>query len=80
LGEEPNLLLVILGAANLAEDLVNRPQEVLRQLKAVQEASQKAANLVRQLVAYAGRRTLVVEQIDISELAVRGESQKTVFI
>jgi signal transduction histidine kinase/CheY-like chemotaxis protein len=64
-----NLLTGILGSASLAQlDLaVENPTYLL--LQQVVSASQRAAELTRQLLAYAGKGRFVLEQVNISALA-----------
>ena len=63
-----NLLAGIMGNASLG--LVELPDSapVRRYLREILSASQRAANLTRQMLAYAGKGRFVVERIDLSQL------------
>jgi PAS domain S-box-containing protein len=63
-----NLLVGILGNASLALDIISasNPNRVL--LEDVVHAGQRAADLTKQLLAYAGKGRFVVEMVDISAL------------
>ena len=63
-----NLLTGILGNASLALEMLssNNPLRVL--LRDVMNASEKAALLTRQLLAYAGKGRFIIEPINLSEL------------
>jgi PAS domain S-box-containing protein len=63
-----NLLTGILGNASLARDSVAGDLEVRRMLQDVVAASERAAHLTRQLLAYAGKGQFVVGPLDISRL------------
>jgi two-component system cell cycle sensor histidine kinase/response regulator CckA len=63
-----NLLTGIMGNATLALDLLS-PQEPARKMLAdVVMASERAAHLTRQLLAYAGKGKFVIERVRLSEL------------
>ncbi|MBK6938657.1 MAG: PAS domain-containing protein [Planctomycetes bacterium] len=63
-----NLLLGILGSANLA--LLDLPADspIREHLETIEQAGMRAADLTRQLLAYAGRGRFVQERIDLSSL------------
>ncbi|MBL8769452.1 MAG: PAS domain-containing protein [Planctomycetes bacterium] len=63
-----NLLLGILGSANLA--LLDLPADspVREHLETIEQAGMRAADLTRQLLAYAGRGRFVQERIELSSL------------
>ncbi len=65
-----NLLTPILGDASLAlMDLT--PDSPLRErLQRIQKAAHRAAALTNQMLAYAGKRPLVVESVNLSRLAL----------
>lgn len=65
-----NLLVGVLGAAALAQEHT-LPREVGEQLRIIEEAGERAAELTRQLLTYAGRTTISVKPIDLIEV-VRG--------
>lgn len=61
-----NLLVGILGNASLALLEVDAPRAVRDCLQEIERASQKAAELTRQLLAYAGKGRYIVEPVDAS--------------
>lgn len=62
-----NLLTGILGNTSLARlELANGSHDVDRFLAEVESSSQRAAELCRQLLAYAGRGRLVVKPLDLN--------------
>ncbi|MDQ2898294.1 MAG: response regulator [Acidobacteriota bacterium] len=63
-----NLLTGILGNSSLALDSMPRSSPARQMLEDVVQASQRAAGLTRQLLAYAGKGRFVVEPVDISDL------------
>ncbi len=65
-----NLLVGILGNASLA--LLDLPSdaEARRSVEEIELSAQRAADLTRQLLAYAGKVRFVVESIDLSSLIV----------
>jgi PAS domain S-box-containing protein len=63
-----NLLVGILGNASLALETVTTSSPARTMLKDVMLASETAANLTRQLLAYAGKGRFVIEPVDVSEL------------
>ncbi len=61
-----NLLTGILGNASLArEELIHQPQQIY--LGEIVDASERAALLVRQMLAYAGKGRMIVEPLDLSQ-------------
>jgi signal transduction histidine kinase len=58
----------ILGNASLALDVLNPPEPARGMLESVIQASERAADLTRQLLAYAGKGRLFVRPVDISTL------------
>jgi two-component system, cell cycle sensor histidine kinase and response regulator CckA len=64
-----NLLAVILSSVRYASSNDAPPEERADALGDAEEASESAARLVKQLLAYAGRRSPEVRTIDLSELA-----------
>jgi signal transduction histidine kinase/CheY-like chemotaxis protein len=65
-----NLLTGILGNASLALDISPRGSPTERMLQDVMHASERAAHLTKQLLAYAGKGRFVLQAVDLSR-AVR---------
>src|SRR5215831_16708741 len=63
-----NLLTGILGNASLVMEMVDTNENVRGMLQDIIKASERAADLTRQLLAYAGKGRFVVEQVDASAL------------
>jgi signal transduction histidine kinase/CheY-like chemotaxis protein len=63
-----NLLMGILGNASLALDAVPEGSSARQALEDVVRASERAAELTRQLLAYAGKGRFIVEPVDLSAL------------
>jgi signal transduction histidine kinase/CheY-like chemotaxis protein len=64
-----NLLTGIMGNASLAIECLPREARHLRTvLEDVVSASERAAHLTRQLLAYAGKGRFIIERIDLSEI------------
>ena len=63
-----NLLMGILGNASLALDSLDDARKARRLLQDVTRASERAAELTRQLLAYAGKGRFVAEPVDLSRL------------
>jgi signal transduction histidine kinase/ActR/RegA family two-component response regulator len=61
-----NLLTGILGNASLALDDLSPDSPAAAAIDAVVDASEKAAQLARQMLAYSGKGHFVLEQIDLS--------------
>lgn len=66
-----NLLVAIMGGASLAMDSLPESHPAQRLLGEVLHAGDRAAQLTRQMLAYAGKSNLFVEPVDIGGL-VRG--------
>jgi PAS domain S-box-containing protein len=64
-----NLLVAIMGNASLAIEQLPPLHAVRPLLQEAVRASERAAHLTRQLLAYAGRGRYIVEPVDLSELA-----------
>lgn len=62
-----NILVGIIGRASLAAESAHTP-ELRRELDLIMQAGERAADLTRQLLAYAGKGRLVPGAVDISEL------------
>jgi two-component system, cell cycle sensor histidine kinase and response regulator CckA len=63
-----NLLTGILGNASLALDLTSPQAPTVEMLRDIVRASERAADLTRQLLAYAGKGNFIVESVNISSL------------
>jgi PAS domain S-box-containing protein len=63
-----NLLVGMLGNASLAIETISTSNPARTMLKDVVMAAETAANLTRQLLAYAGKGRFVIEPVDLSEL------------
>ena len=66
-----NILTSILGNAELAQGDLPAASPARERIRSIDEASRRAADLCRQMLAYSGRARVVVESVDISAL-VRG--------
>ena len=64
-----NLLTGILGGASLALDLTPADAPIADVLRNVIRASERSADLTRQLLAYAGKGKFVIEPVNLSTLA-----------
>ena len=62
-----NLLGAILGHASLAEDALPPDSAALGSLERIRTTTQQAAELSRQMLAYSGRGTLVVEPLNLGQ-------------
>ncbi|MDQ5977531.1 MAG: two-component system, cell cycle sensor histidine kinase and response regulator CckA, partial [Verrucomicrobiota bacterium] len=63
-----NILTSILGNASLAALDLPENHKVRRQLAQIERASQRAADLCSQMLAYAGRATVLTAPVNLSEL------------
>ncbi|HEX8984804.1 MAG TPA: PAS domain S-box protein [Bryobacteraceae bacterium] len=63
-----NLLVGIMGNASLALDSIAEEDPVRSMIESLLQASERAANLTRQLLAYSGRGQFVVQSTDVSRL------------
>jgi len=68
-----NLLVAVLGRADLGRRLVRDDPALTGHLEAVVEAAEGAAELVNQLLAYAGQRKLSTELVDLGALVSQSE-------
>ncbi|MDX1648231.1 MAG: PAS domain S-box protein, partial [Myxococcota bacterium] len=64
-----NLLLGILGNASLLREDLPAEGEARQEADQIVHIAERAADLARQLLAYAGRAEVAVEDVDLSELA-----------
>lgn len=65
-----NILVGILGNVDLAMDGIDRRGSVNRHLTRVKKSADRAAELVQQLLAYAGRGQVPTETVDLSRLVL----------
>ncbi|MFT3781855.1 MAG: PAS domain S-box protein [Nibricoccus sp.] len=63
-----NILTGIVGNNSLAEALLPADSPVHEQLRGIAEASQRAADLIRQMLAYSGRGRFVIQKLDMSRI------------
>jgi PAS domain S-box-containing protein len=63
-----NLLVGIMGNASLAADIVGEESPAVPLLNEVVRAGERAAQLTRQMLAYAGRSDRAVRAVDVNEL------------
>jgi signal transduction histidine kinase/CheY-like chemotaxis protein len=63
-----NLLVGIMGNSSLALDILGPQSSVRHLLNGVLSASEKAASLTRQMLAYSGRGNFIIEKVDLSIL------------
>jgi nitrogen-specific signal transduction histidine kinase/CheY-like chemotaxis protein len=63
-----NLLVGILGNASLASDILPPTSPARPMLDGVIKASERAAMLTRQLLAYSGKGKFIIQPVDISDL------------
>jgi two-component system cell cycle sensor histidine kinase/response regulator CckA len=63
-----NLLTGILGNISLAADLLPEEHEARDALEAALNESHRAADLIKQLLAYAGKSSVTIESIQLSRL------------
>jgi signal transduction histidine kinase len=63
-----NLLTGILGNASLVLEIVNPDPDIKSMLQDIIRASERAADLTRQLLAYAGKGKFVIEPVNVSSL------------
>lgn len=63
-----NLLMAILGNANLALRDLPKEAPFREHLQAIETASQRAADLCKQMLAYSGRGTFLIGPLDLSDL------------
>ncbi len=66
-----NLLVPILGGASYAADILPGTHSLQEIIRGIVSAGESAAQLTRQMLAYAGKGQFLIEQIDINELVRR---------
>ena len=62
-----NLLTAVIGRASLVADAVEDPH-LKSEIGLISEAGERAAELTRQLLAYAGKGKVVTRSLDVSEI------------
>lgn len=65
-----NLLTSIMGNTALAKRTVPNQSPLRSTLTTIEQSTQRAADLTRQLLAYSGKGSLVTEQLDLSSMVV----------
>lgn len=65
-----NILVGILGNASLAQDMVPEHGPVARLLGEVMNASERAAHLTKQMLAYSGKGQFFIEPVNLSDLVM----------
>ncbi|MBU1218647.1 response regulator [Myxococcota bacterium] len=63
-----NLLMAIMGNANLAKMEVSSEQTLYEYIDAIETSSRRAADLVRQLLAYSGKGKYIIEKFRLQDL------------
>jgi PAS domain S-box-containing protein len=63
-----NLLVGILGNASLAHAELDADSPIAPMLRDIEHSAQRAADLTRQLLAYAGKGRLIVRPVDLAQL------------
>ena len=63
-----NILMGVLGNASLALESLHEPEKTGELLRDVVRAGERAAELTRQLLAYAGKGRFIVGPVDLSQL------------
>ncbi len=65
-----NILTAILGNAELARTKIEQSSQAQHYIKHITQASQKAANLCRQMLAYSGKGQFIIQATNLSDLVV----------
>lgn len=63
-----NILMAIIGNADLALMRINPESPIVENLRRIEEAAARAADLAKQMLAYSGRGKFVVEHLDMNRL------------
>ena len=66
-----NLLVGIMGGASFALETISPSNPAYPMLQNVVDASEQAAHLTRQMLAYAGKGKFLIEPIDLSHMALQ---------
>ncbi len=62
-----NMLSVILGHAEMAQEQVDPVQPLYADLQEIRKAAERSANLTRQLLAFARKQTVAPRELDLNE-------------
>ncbi|WP_020675057.1 PAS domain S-box protein [Geopsychrobacter electrodiphilus] len=63
-----NILMAIIGNADLALKRINKESPAVENLHRIEQASERAADLAKQMLAYSGKGKFVIENIDLNIL------------
>ena len=63
-----NILMAVLGHSELALDELSPSSPARRNIKEIEVASRRAAELCRQMLAYSGKATFFMEKVDLREM------------
>jgi len=63
-----NLLVSMLGSASLALEQLPRDAPARAAVQRIEHAARRGSELTRQLLAYAGKGTIVLERVDVNEI------------
>jgi two-component system, cell cycle sensor histidine kinase and response regulator CckA len=63
-----NILMTIIGNADLALMRINKESPATENLRRVEQAAARAADLAKQMLAYSGKGKFVIESIDLNHL------------
>jgi PAS domain S-box-containing protein len=63
-----NILMIIMGNASMASMRLKDQPEALSYLEPIEKASERAADLCRQMLAYSGKGRYILQAIDLSAL------------
>lgn len=63
-----NILMAIIGNADLALMRINKESPAVENLRSIEQASARAADLAKQMLAYSGKGKFVVESLDMNAL------------
>jgi PAS domain S-box-containing protein len=63
-----NLLMVILGNTNLVMEVISQQSPAYNNMEEILNASRRAADLSKQMLAYSGKGSFIVESIQLNDL------------
>ncbi len=66
-----NLLVGIMGGASFALETLPASHPAFDMLRTVVEASERAAHLTRQMLAYAGKGNFIIAPVDLSQMVIQ---------